>query len=102
MGVAAVGGKDHLRHGKAVGERHSFDLGGVNSRDQEAQKPKQEWAYVLHNNDWPSEIPGPDLTKREFYALLEKIPGVYEEAIKDLANDPVGVDLPMSPRESNH
>ncbi|MGW5748259.1 hypothetical protein [Amycolatopsis sp. NPDC003861] len=51
-----------------------------------ARRPKPEWAYVLNNHDWPSEVPGPKVSKEDFYLALGRMQGVYSQAIEDLGN----------------
>jgi hypothetical protein len=43
-----------------------------------------ERVLVLNNNDWPSEIPGPEMSKEEFYDVLARVPEVYDQAMEDL------------------
>ena len=46
----------------------------------------EERALVLNNNDWASEIPGPEISQKGFYDVLAKIPAVYDQAMEDLRN----------------
>ena len=66
------------------------------------ERARQEWAYVLNNNDWPSEIPGPNLSKSDFYDVLKRVPDIYPEAMADLANTQIdsSESLPVSPTPS--
>ena len=52
-------------------------------------KSQPERAYQLNNNDWASEIPGPDISKADFYKVLNKVPLVYRKAMDDLAGTPL-------------
>ena len=72
-------------------EASGLDAGGSQSRG--VYHSKQEWAYALNNNDWPSENSQLGLSKREFYTMLRQMPAVYDKAVEDLANDPFGMDL---------
>ncbi|GAA4526418.1 hypothetical protein [Amycolatopsis samaneae] len=75
------------------------DAGGVKSRNPSSVrnflsflgvgKSRPERAYELNNNDWASEIPGPDLSKADFYSVLGKVPLIYRQAMDDLARTPL-------------
>lgn len=54
-------------------------------------KSQPERAYQLNNNDWASEIPGPDMSKTDFYNVLKKVSSVYRQAMDDLASTPLDV-----------
>jgi hypothetical protein len=45
--------------------------------------------YIVMPNDWPTNVPSPDLTSEQMAKGLNKIADVYDDAMADLRDTPV-------------
>lgn len=48
--------------------------------------------YVLIGNDWPAQIPSPDLSSEKISRALNGFDRIYDRAMEDLGNTPLPRD----------